>query len=81
MSDALIYADQTAGPYGRAMTVEQPLADMLRRHGPDSPHAAAHAERAPVLRAAVHHVQQRLHALRHTPSAAGRRAASTSTAR
>lgn len=66
-SDALIYADQTVGPNGRVITVEQRLADMLRRHGPDSPNASVHAEREPLLRLAVHRVQQRLFA-REQPS-------------
>jgi putative nucleotidyltransferase with HDIG domain len=60
VSDALTYADQTVGPNGRNMNFDQRLADMLRRHGPDSPNAAAHAQRAPVLHAAVHRVQERL---------------------
>lgn len=60
VSDALIYADQTVGPDGRVMSVEQRLADMLRRHGPGSPKAAAYPQRAPLLRAAVHRVEQRL---------------------
>lgn len=60
VSDALIYADQTVGPSGRTMTVEQRAADVLHRHGPASAHAATHADRAPVLRAAVHRVEQRL---------------------
>jgi hypothetical protein len=46
VSDALIYADQTVGPNGLSMNLEQRLADMLERHGPDSPNAAAHARRA-----------------------------------
>jgi len=60
VSEALIYADQTIGPNGRIMDVEQRLTDMLHRHGPDSPTAAAHARRAPLLRAAVHRVERRL---------------------
>jgi hypothetical protein len=60
VTDALIYANQTVGPDGRIMTFDQRLADMLHRHGPDSPNAAAHPERAPILRAAVLRVQQRL---------------------
>lgn len=62
VSDALTYADQTVGPNGRRMSFEQRLQDMLRRHGPDSPNAAVHAERAPRLRAAVNRVEQRLRA-------------------
>jgi putative nucleotidyltransferase with HDIG domain len=68
--DALIYADQTVGPNGRDMNVEHRLADMLRRHGPGSPNAAAHMHRAPLLRAAVHRVEQRLGATRQRSSAA-----------
>jgi HD domain len=59
-ADALTYADQTVGPNGRSMTVEERLADMLRRHGPDSPNALAHPQRAPRLRATVRRVEQRL---------------------
>ncbi|MEJ3748173.1 HD domain-containing protein [Actinomycetes bacterium KLBMP 9797] len=69
VADALIYADQTVGPNGRVMDVEQRLADMLHRHGPDSPNAAAHAQRAPLLRAAVRRVEQRL-AVAGSPSSA-----------
>jgi putative nucleotidyltransferase with HDIG domain len=64
VSDALTYADQTVGPNGRHMGFEQRLEDMLRRHGPDSPNAAVHPLRAPLLRAAVHRVEQRLSAHR-----------------
>lgn len=60
VADALVYADQTVGPDGHVMDIEQRLADMLRRHGPDSPNAAAHPQRVPLLRAAVHRVEQRL---------------------
>ena len=60
VSDALTYADQTVGPYGRSMSFDQRLADMLARHGQDSPNAAAHARRAPLLRAAVDRVELRL---------------------
>ncbi|MFI1995373.1 HD domain-containing protein [Actinoplanes sp. NPDC020271] len=70
VSDALLYADQTVGPNGVTMNVEQRVADMLDRHGPDSPHAAAHATRSPVMRAAVQRVQRRLATMRHPPSAA-----------
>ncbi|TNH28512.1 HDIG domain-containing protein [Micromonospora orduensis] len=70
VSDALIYADQTVGPNGRIMTVEHRLADMLHRHGPDSPNAAVHAQREPLLRSAVHRVQQRLATQGQPPSAA-----------
>jgi hypothetical protein len=60
VADALTYADQTVGPNGHVMGFEQRLEDMLRRHGPDSPNAAVHPRRAPLLRAAVQRVEQRL---------------------
>ena len=60
MADALTYADQTTGPDGAVVTIDDRLADMLRRHGPDSPNARAHALRAPALRAAVHRTERRL---------------------
>ena len=60
VADALTYADQTVGPDGRGMEFDQRLLDMLRRHGPQSPNAAAHSRRAPRLRAAVQRVEHRL---------------------
>jgi hypothetical protein len=60
VADALVYADQTVGPNGRVMGFEQRVEDMLRRHGPDSPNAVVHPRRAPLLRAAVQRVEQRL---------------------
>jgi hypothetical protein len=39
VADALTYADQTTGPDGHQMDVADRLAEMLRRHGPDSPNA------------------------------------------
>lgn len=59
VADALTYADQTVGPAGRVMELDERLADMLRRHGPESPNARAHPRRAPLLRAAVHRVESR----------------------
>jgi putative nucleotidyltransferase with HDIG domain len=60
LADALTFADQTTGPGGEEMDVEARLADMLHRHGPDSPNARAHVQRAPAIRAAVQRTQQRL---------------------
>ena len=37
LTDALTVADQTCGPNGRPMTVEERFEDMLARHGPHSP--------------------------------------------
>ena len=60
LSDALTVADQTTGPNGKPMTVDERLADMLERHGPDSPNARAHTEREPYIRAAADRVAERL---------------------
>ena len=61
VADALTYADQTTGPTGERMDVEDRLAGMLRRHGPDSPNARVHDQRAPVIRAAVDRTERALH--------------------
>jgi hypothetical protein len=60
VSDALTYADQTTGPQGRPMTVDQRAADMLARRGPDSVHAQVHHLREPHIRAVATRVEQRL---------------------
>lgn len=60
VADALTYADQTVGPDGQSMTLAERFADMLHRHGPNSPNAVAHPVREPTLRAAVDRVQRRL---------------------
>jgi len=62
VADALTYADQTTGPAGERMDVEDRLAGMLRRHGPDSPNARVHDQRAPAIRAAVDRTERVLHA-------------------
>lgn len=60
LADALTYADQTIGPHGRTMSVPDRIADMLSRHGPDSPNALAHPRRGPFLLAVAHRVEARL---------------------
>jgi hypothetical protein len=60
MSDALTYADQTVGVTGRRVTVFERRAEMLRRHGSESPNATVDHIRAPHLRAAVARVERRL---------------------
>lgn len=60
IADALTAADQTIGPDGVAMTVEERLRDTLNRHGPDSAHARVHAVRGPHLRATATRVASRL---------------------
>jgi putative nucleotidyltransferase with HDIG domain len=63
VADALTYADQTVGPAGKRFTVTERMADMLGRHGPDSPNARAHQLRGPYLLAVAERVEQRLAAL------------------
>ena len=64
LADALTCADQTTAPDGSAVDVEQRMADMLRRHGPDSPNARCHTARAQLIRAAVRRTLRRLAAAR-----------------
>jgi putative nucleotidyltransferase with HDIG domain len=60
IADALTYADQTVGPGGQPMTLDERMAEMLARRGPDSPQARAHPQREPYLRAAAARVEHRL---------------------
>jgi putative nucleotidyltransferase with HDIG domain len=60
VADALTYADQTVGPNGRVFGFEERLEEMLRRHERGSPNAVAHPRRAPLLRAAVRRVEERI---------------------
>jgi hypothetical protein len=59
VSDALSYADQTVGPWGRTMTIHDRIADAVARHGPDSPIGRARADRVPYLLAVAHRVEHR----------------------
>jgi predicted hydrolase (HD superfamily) len=59
-SDALTVADNTAGPNGTIMTVDERLREKLTRHGPDSTNARANPERDDYIRAADRRVTQRL---------------------
>jgi putative nucleotidyltransferase with HDIG domain len=65
VADALTYADQTVGPAGRRMTLQDRVTDMLDRHGPDSPNARAHNLRWPYLLAVADRVERRLSAGSH----------------
>jgi hypothetical protein len=60
VTDALGFADQTTGPQGQPMSVDERLRDALRRHGKDSPQAHAFPQRGPHLTAMVARVQKRL---------------------
>jgi hypothetical protein len=61
--DLLTYADQTVGPHGVRLDLEARMADMLRRHGPNSPNARAHPRRSTYLRAVAERVQEWLNEL------------------
>jgi putative nucleotidyltransferase with HDIG domain len=60
VSDALAYADQTVSPTGERVTLDERLAEVLTRHGPDSVRARVHHVRAPYLRAVAERVEYRL---------------------
>jgi putative nucleotidyltransferase with HDIG domain len=49
--DILTFADQTTGPTGHVVDLEDRMLDMLRRRGADSPSALAHPVRSVYLRA------------------------------
>ncbi|MGM1064720.1 HD domain-containing protein [Saccharothrix sp. Mg75] len=63
VSDALTHADQTTDSRGHRVTVPDRLADMLARHGPDSPNARVHHLRGPLLPATGDRVERRLAAV------------------
>ncbi len=60
LSDALTVADQTIGPNGLPLSIEERMQDMLERHGPDSAHAQAHPWRQAYIRSAFRRVNSRL---------------------
>ncbi|GHJ49221.1 metal-dependent phosphohydrolase, HD subdomain protein [Catellatospora sp. TT07R-123] len=60
VTDALTYADQTVGPYGRPMAVADRMAEVLARHGADSVQARIHHLREPYLLAVAGRVERRL---------------------
>jgi putative nucleotidyltransferase with HDIG domain len=60
LSDALTVADNTAGPHGTIMALDERLREKRRRHAPDSPNARANPERDDYIRAAARRVARRL---------------------
>ena len=60
LTDALIYCDMTTGPDGQHMTIEQRLADIRGRYGPEHLVTRALARSAPQLTAAVDRVTRTL---------------------
>jgi putative nucleotidyltransferase with HDIG domain len=63
VSDALTYADQTTGFRGERLCISDRIADMLRRHGPDSANSRVHHLRGPLLLATADRVERRLRRL------------------
>jgi HD domain-containing protein len=60
LADALIYCDMTTGPEGQPMPVEQRLAEIRERYGPDHVVTRALARSAPDLAASVARVTRKL---------------------
>ncbi len=60
VADALIWADMTTGPTGLTVTVEDRLAEILRRYTDESPVHRAIEEASADIVAAVSRVQRRL---------------------
>lgn len=63
VSDALTYADQTVGPQGQRMSLDERLAEVLTRHGPHSAQARIHPLRSAHIRGVARRVEQRLSVL------------------
>jgi hypothetical protein len=60
LAQALIYCDMVTGPDGQHMPVDQRLADIHMRYGPDDLVSRAITRSGPLLTAAVRRVSQRL---------------------
>ncbi|WP_194907188.1 HD domain-containing protein [Quadrisphaera sp. INWT6] len=60
VADALTWADQTTGPDGNRVSVHERIAEVLSRHGADSPQARCHPQRGPALINAVNATEDRL---------------------
>ncbi|MDH2444089.1 HD domain-containing protein [Amnibacterium sp. CER49] len=60
LADALTWADQTIGPDGRPMDVEERIREALRRHSSDGAAARSQAQRALAVTAAVRATEARL---------------------
>jgi HD domain len=60
LTDALIYCDMTAGPHGQPMAVEQRLAEIRARYGPEHVVTRALARSGPHLTAAVTRISHKL---------------------
>jgi putative nucleotidyltransferase with HDIG domain len=60
VADALTYSDQTTGPHGEPMSIDERRAEALARHGPDSAQAAIRHAREPFLVGVGRRVEARL---------------------
>ena len=60
LTDAVTYADQTAGPRGQRVTVAERLAETRRRHGSDTPTSRVRHLREPYILAVAERVEHRL---------------------
>jgi hypothetical protein len=60
LADALIYSDMTTGPDGQRLTVDQRLAEIYARYGPDDLVTVAITRSAPELIASVTRIAVRL---------------------
>jgi hypothetical protein len=64
LADALIYSDMTTGPDGQTMAVDNRIAEILARHGPEHPVSRARSKSTPQIAAAVARVTTKLSQLR-----------------
>ncbi|WP_433112255.1 HD domain-containing protein [Micromonospora sp. CA-246542] len=62
ISDALWYADMTTGPDGQELTVDERLAEIRQRYGPDDVVTRFWQKAEPMLREVVDRTQRRLSA-------------------
>ncbi|MFF5054719.1 HDIG domain-containing metalloprotein [Micromonospora sp. NPDC000663] len=62
VSDALWYADMTTGPDGQDLTVDERLAEIRQRYGPDDVVTRFWQRAEPMLREAVRRTERRLSA-------------------
>jgi putative nucleotidyltransferase with HDIG domain len=63
VADALTYADQTTGPHGEPMAINDRRAEALARHGPGSAQIQVRCAREPFLLATGRRVEARLSVL------------------
>lgn len=67
LADTLIYCDMTTGPDGQRFSVEQRLAEIRARYGPEDPVTRALVLSAPQLTSAVRRIERKLAKITPTP--------------